>query len=97
MWCPVPKLANGGNRRCQCADCDEFFNSLGAFDKHRTGDHATGRFCMTAEQMEAAGMAKNSDGFWVSALLGDGSFAWGGRPADEEDLIGDSDDYEDLI
>ena len=59
------------NRRCQCAGCSEYFNSVGAFDKHRTGRHRTNtRRCMTIEEMEAAGM------FWIDK---DGERLWYGE------------------
>ena len=51
-----------GNRRCQCADCKEYFNSVAAFEKHRRGDHGKGRYCDTSD------MEKNAEGYWVTAL-----------------------------
>jgi hypothetical protein len=64
--------------RNQCQGCKEFFNSSAAFDKHRTGAFGSpmgdgtymmhSRRCRTVAEMEAAGMAKNSSGFWVTAL-----------------------------
>ena len=56
-----------GNTRCQCADCKEYFNSVAAFDKHRTGKWEARR-CMSVDEMESKGMAKNNDGYWVTAL-----------------------------
>ncbi len=97
----MPQLNNGGNSRCQCGDCNQFFNSLGAFDKHRTGDFspASARRCLDEAEMLERGMAKNADGFWVTSL-GGGVF-WGSTGTTElkdptADLVGD-DDYEDLI
>ena len=44
-------------RRCQCAACGEYFNSVGAFEKHRTGSHQKdSRRCLKADEMEKAGM-----------------------------------------
>lgn len=70
LRCAMPALNNGGNSRCQCADCDEFFNSLGAFDKHRTGSYQPSglRRCRSIQEMTDSGMCKNAAGFWVTAL-----------------------------
>jgi hypothetical protein len=50
--------------RNQCRGCKRYFNSNGAFDKHRTGDHGVDRRCMTDEEMIAKGMVLRDDGFW---------------------------------
>lgn len=65
----MPALNNGGNSRCQCADCGEFFNSLGAFDKHRTGPYqpSGARRCKAPTEMEEAGMCKNAAEFWITS------------------------------
>lgn len=55
--------------RNQCPGCGEYFNSTRAFDKHRIGDFGKDRRCATVSEMEAKGMAKNSSGFWVTALM----------------------------
>jgi hypothetical protein len=53
----------------ECPTCGELFNSSKAFEKHRTGDHAGGqRRCLSIEAMQAIGMAKNADGWWVTEL-----------------------------
>jgi hypothetical protein len=49
----------------QCGVCNEYFNSSGAFEKHRTGKHGVNRRCMSREEMLAAGMSVNDKGFWV--------------------------------
>jgi hypothetical protein len=57
--------------RNQCPRCAEFFNSTVAFEKHRRGDFGNEenpRRCLTPMQMNAQGMAKNADGFWVTKL-----------------------------
>ena len=54
-----------GNKRNQCGRCSEYFNSIGAFEKHRTGQHGVDRRCRTTEEMTAIGMSLNKDGFWV--------------------------------
>ena len=54
-----------GNR-CQCVACGEYFNRVSTFDKHRVGDHETGRHCLTPEQMGAKEWKPNAKGFWVT-------------------------------
>lgn len=51
----------------QCPSCGELFNSNIAFSKHRTGN-MNARHCLTIDGMTSAGMAKNSGGWWVTAL-----------------------------
>jgi hypothetical protein len=58
------KQLNGA--RNQCPTCKEYFNSNGAFDKHRTGSHGVNRRCRTPEEMLEKGMALRKDGFWVA-------------------------------
>lgn len=55
--------------RNQCPTCGKFFNSTSAFEKHRTGTYEEGRRCMTTEEMLAAKMAINKDGWWVGSLM----------------------------
>ena len=55
--------------RCQCRGCGEYFNSVGAFDKHRI--HRVEKkpvypYCLSVEGMELAGMVKNNAGYWCS-------------------------------
>ena len=50
-----------------CRTCGLYFNSVAAFDKHRTGKHGQDRRCMGAEEMVAAGMVANARGYWISA------------------------------
>lgn len=57
-----------GNRN-QCSGCNEYFNSTGAFEKHRTGHHGVDRRCMTADEMKAAGMILRPDGFWIGSEM----------------------------
>ena len=57
--------------RNQCCGCGEYFNSTAAFDKHRTGDFSSvtnPRRCLSQPEMYAKGMARNRDGFWVTAV-----------------------------
>jgi hypothetical protein len=58
------KQLNGA--RNQCPTCREYFNSNGAFDKHRTGSHGLNRRCRTPEEMQSKGMVLRKDGFWVA-------------------------------
>lgn len=58
--------------RNQCPACGELFNSLGAFDKHRTGDFfSAARRCLSVSEMQASGMVVNERGFWVKAAMTD--------------------------
>jgi hypothetical protein len=57
-----------GSQRNQCQGCKQYFNSTGAFDKHRTGKHGVNRRCMTPEEMTAKGMSINKDGFWITEV-----------------------------
>lgn len=53
-----------GNRN-QCRACGQYFNSNGAFDKHRTGEFDLNRRCRTAQEMVDIGMVLRPDGFWI--------------------------------
>jgi len=55
--------------RNQCQTCKEYFNSSGAFDKHRVGEHGLNRRCRTREEMQAKGMSLNKDGFWITQKM----------------------------
>ena len=50
--------------RNQCQTCKEYFNSVWAFDKHRTGIHGVDRRCRTTEEMLEKGMVLMHHGFW---------------------------------
>ena len=63
------KLLNG--QRNQCQGCKEYFNSVGAFEKHRTGKHGRDRRCRTPEELLALGCSLNKDGFWITAKMPD--------------------------
>lgn len=58
-----------GKRRNQCGGCRVFFNSVTAFDGHRTGDYGVDRRCMTAEEMTAKGMSVNEAGYWIGSSM----------------------------
>jgi hypothetical protein len=58
------KLLNG--QRNQCQSCKEYFNSVGAFEKHRTGKYGVSRRCRTPEELLALGCSLNKDGFWIT-------------------------------
>lgn len=53
-----------GNRN-QCGACGELFNSNWPFELHRTGEYGVNRRCKTRDEMLAAGMSLNKDGFWI--------------------------------
>lgn len=55
-----------GQRREHCPACCETFNSAAAGDMHRVGGHDDGtRRCLTADEMNAAGMFERA-GVWYS-------------------------------
>ena len=55
--------------RNQCQGCKQFFNSLFAFEKHRTGEHGKDRRCLTPDEMLAKGMSLNGAGFWITSAM----------------------------
>jgi len=59
-----------GNRN-QCGVCNQYFNSNTPFEIHRVGQHGVNRRCMIEEEMLAAGMSLNADGFWISSKMPD--------------------------
>jgi len=61
------KLLRGNHN--QCAACKKYFNSTGAFEKHRTGKYGIDRRCKTEEEMIEDGMALNKDGFWIGSKM----------------------------
>ncbi len=53
--------------RCRCGACGENFNSVSAFDAHRTGSYwPIQRVCLTRIQMCTRGMSLNPAGFWIT-------------------------------
>ena len=52
--------------RCLCRACGELFNSVRAFEAHRTGVDLSTRRCITAKEMEHRGMGINAAGFWIT-------------------------------
>jgi hypothetical protein len=62
----------------ECGACGEDFGGVSAFDAHRIGKHAylfeeglsmvppseDGRRCLSTQEMEARGFAKNARGLW---------------------------------
>ena len=54
------------NDRNQCSGCKEYFNSIRAFERHRTGKHGVDRRCKTPDEMIAQGYSLNKDGFWIT-------------------------------
>lgn len=55
--------------RNQCPTCGAHFNSTHAFEKHRTGDYAGQRRCLSADEMRAKGMVLGDDGFWRGSAM----------------------------
>lgn len=63
-------------RRNQCPTCGLLFNSMTAFDKHRTGKFGVqSRRCLTTEEMAGVGMFAGEDGYWKASAreMGDAS------------------------
>lgn len=71
-----------GNRN-QCPTCHQYFNSTGAFEKHRTGTFGVNRRCMTPSEMEAKGMFLKPDGFWI----GEKMVGYRSKENDDEDTV----------
>lgn len=72
-------------RRCQCRSCGEYFNSVPAFDRHRTGEYtladgSSGRRCRTLAEMREIGMVLPAHGFWAKEAMREGRF-WPTRHA----------------
>jgi len=53
-----------GNSRCQCIGCDEYFNSVSAFDKHRVDALCETRRCLTPKEILRVGLSLNAAGYW---------------------------------
>ncbi len=58
-----------GTKACQCAGCGEYFSTVSNFDKHRIFENAdmpdwATRRCMSADEMLASGLVRNSGGYW---------------------------------
>jgi hypothetical protein len=74
---------NVGSMVNQCPSCGEIFNSLGAFDKHRTGEYgkpikggysASTRRCQSTNEMTKLGMVQNKLKRWISAPMGERNY-----------------------
>lgn len=58
-----------GTGHCLCGECGEYFNSVSAFDKHRTGNYSDGtRRCLTQAELTAKGWAHNARGLWITSV-----------------------------
>lgn len=64
---PAAPALTVGSRACQCAVCAALFNSLTAFERHRTGPIEQRR-CLTPREMDAQGMSVNDRGFWRTSV-----------------------------
>jgi hypothetical protein len=54
--------------RCRCSGCDEYFNSVSIFDRHRIGNWETegsNRRCLTVLEMLSRGWRLNARSFWI--------------------------------
>ena len=52
----------------QCPTCGEVFESIYAFDYHRTGKVGVNRRCLTISEMLGKGMEKNKYDRWISSI-----------------------------
>lgn len=52
--------------RCLCRGCNEYFNSVFSFDRHRTWVSPVVQRCLTPEEMVGKGMSINLAGFWIT-------------------------------
>jgi hypothetical protein len=58
-----------GTNHCLCSACGEYFNSVYAFDGHRTGDYSDGtRRCLTPAELRAKGWTHNARGLWITSV-----------------------------
>lgn len=61
-------------RMCQCAVCGHTFGGERGFDLHRVGPYAaSGKFggrrrCLSADELQAAGMTQDARGIWRREL-----------------------------
>ncbi len=60
----IPRRKLRGNRN-QCPTCEEYFNSIKAFDQHRTGSFSGTRRCLTVVEMQAKNFGKTKDDYWL--------------------------------
>ena len=77
------KLTPQSEAVCVCTCCNEIFNSVAAFDKHR--EYAKGdvhRHCLTLEEMRDKGMAISSKGFWVTREFDAANIQWTQKEAE---------------
>ena len=58
-----------GSSRNQCGSCRQYFNSIAAFERHRTGKYGVNRRCLNDNEMLAKKMEKNKAGFWTTGLM----------------------------
>jgi len=54
-----------GNNQCKCSACGELFAMVSTFDKHRVGDYASGRRCISRSEMLAKGWVQYAAQFWI--------------------------------
>lgn len=69
-WGELPEY--GAEQICKCASCEEVFNSLWAFDLHRTGK-GLNKQCLEPSGMRRLGMSINARGRWISSEFNRGA------------------------
>ena len=60
----IPRRKLKGDRN-QCPVCDEYFNSIKAFDQHKTRSFDSIRRCLTVADTQAKNFRKTKDDFWL--------------------------------
>jgi len=55
-----------GLSRCHCHGCHETFNSVHAFDLHRTNQQCRNPAEIVVNKKTNETMSKNSDGYWIT-------------------------------
>jgi hypothetical protein len=69
------------SKRCGCRSCGQYFRSVRAFDKHRSGAYPDRR-CLTAAEMLEAGLELHRLGYW--RLLSSGNPWAAGTPPTQQ-------------
>lgn len=62
------RLVRAGTRS-ECANCEQVFNGVEAFDAHRVGSHGPDRRCLAGEEMSRS-YSQDARGYWTSTRAG---------------------------
>jgi hypothetical protein len=55
-------------KRCMCPTRGEFFSSSNGFDKHRSGTHGAGRFCVDPASVGMRISSKGDNSYWSTPM-----------------------------